>query len=83
MSRRPLVLVAALVAALIALGGCFTDPQKQLDQMQQLNDLADALTELNQRTADLQFALDSMSAVIARQDTVLRRVANATGVQYR
>lgn len=79
MPRRYVVLLASLVA----FGGCFTDPQKQLDQMQQMTDLADALTELNQRTAELQFTLDSMSAVIAKQDTVLRRVANATGISYR
>lgn len=79
MPRRLLVLASAL----LALTGCFTDPQKQLDQMQQLTDLSDALTELNQRTADLQFTIDSMTAVMARQDTVLRRVANATGVSYR
>jgi len=79
MPRRFLLLGAVLVA----LAGCFTDPQKQLEQMQQLTDLADALTELNQRTADLQFTIDSMATVMARQDTVLRRVANATGVAYR
>lgn len=73
----------ALAALTFALGGCFVDPQKQLDQMQQMTDVADALNELNQRTADLQFTLDSMRIVLARQDTVLRRVANATGIQYR
>jgi hypothetical protein len=67
----------------LALGGCFQDPQQQLDQMQQMTDLADALNELNQRTADLQFTLDSMQLVMARQDTALRRMANVTGVQYR
>ncbi len=79
MIRR--LFAAALVT--FSLSACFQDPQKQLDQFQQMTELADALNELNQRTADLQFTLDSMRTVMARQDTVLRRVANATGVQYR
>lgn len=85
MPRRPSVIAAlALSLALsLALGGCFTDPQKQIDQMQQMNDLADALIELNQRTSDLQISLDSMRMVVARQDSVLRRVAIANGISYR
>jgi hypothetical protein len=79
MPRRPL----AVAALALALTSCFTDPQQQIDQMQQMTDLADALTELNQRSAELQFTLDSMRSVLARQDTVLRRVAAATGVDYR
>lgn len=82
-SRFAVLSLLLFAAATLTLGGCFVDPQKQLDQMQQITDLADVLNELNQRTADMQFTLDSMRTVMARQDSALRRVSNATGIAYR
>ncbi len=78
--RRATVL--ALIIAATATASCFTDPQKQLDQMQQMTDLADALNEVNQRTAELQFTIDSLCAIVAKHDTAVYRMANVTGVPY-
>jgi hypothetical protein len=81
-NRFTRVAVLSLIAGAALLVGCFNDPQKELDQMQQMTDLADALNELTQRTAELQFTIDSLSAIIAKHDTAVYRMANVTGVPY-
>lgn len=74
-------LVIALGAA-VAAGACYEDPNAQLDQMQETLDVTATIEELGNRTTELQFALDSLRGVVARQDTVLARLANLAGVQY-
>lgn len=76
--RRPLLLALVLLAA----AGCYTDPNAQLDQMQETMDLQATLDELGNRTTELQFALDSLRMVVAKQDTTLSRLANLAGVPY-
>lgn len=72
-----------LAAAIVAVGACYEDPQQKLDQMQQLLDIGDALNELALRTADLQMSIDSLAAIVAKQDTAIYRMANVTGLSYR
>ncbi len=76
--RRPLLLACGLLAA----AGCYTDPNAQLDQMQETMDLQATLDELGTRTSELQFALDSLRMIVARQDTTISRLANLAGVPY-
>jgi hypothetical protein len=71
-----------LAAALAGAAACYEDPQQKLDQMQQLLDIGDALNELGMQTAELQVTLDSLRMVIARQDTIIYRMANVTGIPY-
>lgn len=78
--RNLLLLVGPL--ALMAAGACYQDPNKQLDQMQATIDLTATIEELGSRTTELQFTLDSLRAVVAKQDTVLSRLANLAGVPY-
>jgi len=73
----------ALAAPLIAGGACYEDPQRKLDQMQQMLDMGDALNELAMRTADLQVTIDSLATIVAKQDTAIYRMANVAGVPYR
>ncbi|MEX2181497.1 MAG: hypothetical protein WD771_05605 [Gemmatimonadaceae bacterium] len=73
----------ALAVAVVFAGACYTDPQQQLDQAQQLTDLADILNDLTLRTTELQFTLDSLRGVVARQDSTIARLANLAGVDYR
>ena len=83
--RTSSLLVVALVVALVALvpvGACYQDPNAQLDKMQETIDLTTTIEELGSRTTELQFALDSLREVVARQDTVLSRLANLAGVPY-
>lgn len=75
---RPLLIAAALLGAV----GCYEDPQQKLDQMQQLIDIGDALNSLGMQTAELQVTIDSLRMVIARQDTIIYRMANVTGIPY-
>ena len=63
-------------------GACYQDPNTQLDKMQETIDLTTTIEELGSRTTELQFALDSLREVVARQDTVLSRLANLAGVPY-
>ncbi len=78
--RIPLLLVA--LSFLTAAGACYQDPNAQLDKMQETMDLAATIEELGNRTSELQFALDSLRGVVAKQDTVLSRLANLAGVPY-
>lgn len=61
---------------------CYNDPQRQMDQMQQILDLGDIITELELRTAETQFTLDSVRLILAKQDTAIYRLANLAGVPY-
>lgn len=69
-------------AALIAAVGCYEDPQRVMDQQQQLTDIGDALNQVALQMADMQAALDSLGAIVAKQDTAIYRMANVTGVPY-
>ena len=78
--RSSSVLVAVVVLTMA--GACYQDPNKQLDKMQETLDLTATIEDLGSRTTELQFALDSLRGVVARQDTVLSRLANLAGVPY-
>ena len=84
MPARPKALtLAALVAAvsLAAASGCVRLPSNDnISQGQLLLELSDALGELRGQDAMLQEQVDSLRLALARQDTLLARLANATGV---
>lgn len=71
-----------LLALAVALGGCYQDPEVAMDQQQLLTDLGDSMNELALQTAELTAQLDSLKGVIARQDTLIYRMANVTGIPY-
>lgn len=73
---------ARLVLVVLAGGGCYQDPNAQLDAMQQTLDLQATLEDLGNRTSELQFSLDSLRGVVARQDTTIKALANLAGVPY-
>lgn len=68
--------------ALAASAGCYQDPQEKMDQMQQMTDMVDVVNELNARTSEMTFTLDSLRLIVARQDTAIYRLANLAGVPY-
>lgn len=47
---------------------------------EQIIQLGDGMNDLRQENAVLQQQLDSLSLVVAKQDTVLRQLANLAGV---
>ena len=78
---RLLALISAVVALLV-LGGCYTDLNKQLDEMQQTIDLGNTLDELSAKTSELLITMDSLRVVVAKQDTAIAALANLAGVRY-
>lgn len=78
---RPRILRALVVAALAGVG-CYQDPKAQLDAMEETLALQSTLEDLGNRTTELQFAVDSLRGVVARQDTTLRALATLAGVRY-
>lgn len=83
MSPRPLARAVAWVstALLLAVAGCrqLANPVADVELQQSLYDLQDLLAEMRDQTAQLQWQLDSLQGVVARQDSVLRNVANLVG----
>ena len=78
--RSARLLLVALACA--AGAGCYQDPEEAIAQQQALTDLGDALNPLALQTAELTAQVDSLSRVIAKQDTAIYRMANVTGVPY-
>lgn len=75
----PLAPLAALAAALMS-GGCMS-PNALADVHSQLNQAADAVNDIRVNMSMMQETIDSLKTVVARQDTTISRLANATGVQ--
>jgi hypothetical protein len=80
---RPLAIRLFVVAlAGVAATGCYQDPEQAIAQEQMLTDLGDALNQLTLQTTELTAQVDSLSQIIAKQDTAIYRMANVTGVPY-
>ena len=75
---RPIALAAALPLA----GGCgiFPSGGNDISQGELLLELSDTINELRAQDALFQEELDSLRAVAARQDSLIVRLAGATGV---
>ena len=74
-----LVRVASIAATLALSAGC-RSPQQDAFLIEQLRQMADELNASRQQTADIQTELDSLRAVVVRQDTLLTRLAGMAGV---
>lgn len=72
----------ALSVLLTATAGCqqLTNPAAQAELQQSLYDLQDLLAQMREETAVLQWQVDSLQGVVARQDTSMRRLANQLGL---
>ena len=76
MSRLSLVTAAGCLAAL---AGC-VNPRAEANVAQALNDAANEMAGLKNDHAILQTQLDSVRAVLAKQDTVIGRLAEVNHV---
>ena len=72
-------LVSALVFAATLLAGCTASPA-DVNTAQQLADIADAMNALRADNAVLQDQVDSLRIVVARQDTIIVRLAAQSGM---
>lgn len=83
MSPRLLARAVALSssALLLAVASCrqLANPVADVELQQSLYDLQDLLADMRDQTAQLQWQFDSLQSVVARQDSVLRNVANLVG----
>jgi outer membrane murein-binding lipoprotein Lpp len=76
--RIRLVILVALTGAMVA--GCVQSPATAAREAQQMNDIGDQLNDLRTENATLESVVDSLRTVIAKHDTTLSRLGNATGV---
>ncbi len=72
--------VAILALAGAAIAAC-TSPASAARQAQQMSDLGDALNDARNENASLVTTVDSLRLIVAKHDSTLARLANATGVQ--
>ena len=82
-SRRRIVrgllpLLSLATAGIVA--GCQASTSADVQTAQMLVDIGDAVNDLRRETSDLQNQVDSLGLVIARQDTIIRQLANLAGV---
>lgn len=75
--RRRLALITVFAAG--AVSGCMS-PQALAGLQEQLNQAADAVNDININLSVMQSTIDSLTVVVAKQDTTIARLANATGV---
>jgi hypothetical protein len=68
-----------LVSALASVAGC-RSPQSDAYLLEQMTQMADELNASRQQAADLQSQMDSLRTVVAKQDTLLTRLAGMAGV---
>lgn len=79
--RRAVLAAAILTCSALGAAACAKPPTRdELDAAQIANDMADAVHELRQASADMRSSIDSLTQIVARQDTLLRQVAVVAGV---
>jgi hypothetical protein len=71
--------IGSALVTLALFAGC-RSPQQDAFLIEQLRQMADELNASRQQTADVQTELDSLRVVVARQDTLLTRLAAMAGV---
>lgn len=77
--RRMAGAVAALM--LLAAGACMPPSQQDMETAQALVELGESYHDLRQEQQMLFDQIDSLRLVVARQDSVIRTLANLAGVQ--
>ena len=78
--RQRLVARLSIVIVVLVAAACAPDTTAGINTAQALVELGDALNAVREEQSILQTQVDSLREVVARQDTVLRQVANIAGV---
>jgi hypothetical protein len=55
--------------------------ETDIQQAEALLQLGDGLNEMRTQVGDMQAQVDSLRSIVARQDTIIRQLANLAGVQ--
>jgi prefoldin subunit 5 len=69
------------ILALLFAAACNAPTQQDMQAAQALEDLGASYNDLRQVQQGLQDQVDSLRLVVARQDTIMRTLANLAGVQ--
>lgn len=72
----------AAVLSVVLVTAC-RNPQADTIMAEQMRDLADELNAARQETAAIHEQVDSLRLALARQDTLLRQIANLAGMPVR
>lgn len=80
-SHRARPAAAALLTLVIAAAACSPPSQQDMQTAQALTDLGESYNDLRLTQQELQDQVDSLKAVVAKQDSVIRTLANLAGVQ--
>jgi outer membrane murein-binding lipoprotein Lpp len=76
---RTRILAAALFLPCLVLAGC-RDPRVDANIAEALTQVGAQMTSFQQDVSLMQEQVDSLRQVVARQDTIIARLANASGV---
>lgn len=66
---------------LITAAGCSLPSRTDMETAQALIEITDAFNDVRAVQAEMQDRIDSLAAVVARQDSTIRTLANLAGVQ--
>lgn len=75
--RRPLAFAFVL---LVLPSACLPPSEQDLQTAQALVEMGDAFNQVQQELGVLQDQIDSLKWIAARQDTIIRQLANLAGV---
>ena len=78
--RRHIVRAVATAFGAAVAGACVPDTTAGINTAQALVELGDAFNAVREEQSILQAQVDSLREVVARQDTLLRQIANIAGV---
>lgn len=79
-SSRPRAIACAIIVLMAGTATACSPPTTDIDTAEMMFDLSDALNDVRQDNAILQDQLDSLRIAVARQDTVIARLAQVAGV---
>ena len=68
-----------LLAVSVALAGC-ANPRVQANMAEAINEMGTEVSGIKQDLAVIQFQVDSLKQIAARQDSIIVRLANLAGV---
>jgi hypothetical protein len=78
--RIPLARALPALVLPLLLASCFGAQETDIQQAEALLELGDALNDVRTQIGDMQSQMDSLRLVVAKQDTIIRQLANLAGV---
>jgi hypothetical protein len=79
-SRTSCLLRRGALTLALGLAASCRSPQSDAYLIEQIRQMGDELNASRQQASDLQNQLDSLRSVVARQDTLLTRIAGMAGI---